>query len=84
MLEKPEDKICFINALMFLQFRLLIEEQVTSVVVVVLQVCLCHFVVTEGTFPWHRVHAVSPEGPVGRNGIIQPGDHLIEVRIVHY
>ena len=34
---------------------------------------------TDGSLPWHRVHAVSPEGPVGKNGIVQPGDHLVEV-----
>lgn len=33
----------------------------------------------DGSLPWHRVHAVSPEGPVGTNGIVQPGDHLVEV-----
>ena len=33
----------------------------------------------DGSLPWHRVHAVSPEGPVGKNGIVQPGDHLVEV-----
>ena len=34
---------------------------------------------SDGSLPWHRVHAVSPEGPVGQNGIVQPGDHLVEV-----
>ncbi|EDO33706.1 predicted protein [Nematostella vectensis] len=33
----------------------------------------------DGSMPWHRIHAVNPEGPVGKNGIIQSGDHLIEV-----
>ncbi|XP_073227363.1 multiple PDZ domain protein-like isoform X1 [Porites lutea] len=33
----------------------------------------------DGSLPWHRVHAVNPEGPVGKNGIVQPGDHLVEV-----
>ena len=33
----------------------------------------------DGSLPWHRVHAVSPEGPVGKNGVVQPGDHLVEV-----
>lgn len=33
----------------------------------------------DGSLPWHRLHAVSPEGPVGNNGIVQPGDHLVEV-----
>lgn len=34
---------------------------------------------SDGSLPWHRVHAVNPEGPVGKNGIVQPGDHLVEV-----
>lgn len=33
----------------------------------------------DGSLPWHRVHAVNPEGPVGKNGVVQPGDHLVEV-----
>lgn len=33
----------------------------------------------DGSLPWHRVHAVSPDGPVGQNGVVQPGDHLVEV-----
>lgn len=33
----------------------------------------------DGSLPWHRVHAVSPEGPVGQNGVVEPGDHLVEV-----
>lgn len=33
----------------------------------------------DGSLPWHRVHAVSPEGPVAKNGVVQPGDHLVEV-----
>lgn len=33
----------------------------------------------DGSLPWHRIHAVSPEGPVGQNGIVIPGDHLVEV-----
>ena len=33
----------------------------------------------DGSLPWHRLHAVSPEGPVGKNGTVQPGDHLVEV-----
>ncbi|XP_022779810.1 multiple PDZ domain protein-like isoform X3 [Stylophora pistillata] len=33
----------------------------------------------DGSLPWHRVHAVSFEGPVGQNGIVKPGDHLVEV-----
>lgn len=39
---------------------------------------------TDGSLPWHRVHAVSPEGPVGKNGIVQPGDHLVEVITTYY
>ena len=38
----------------------------------------------DGSLPWHRVHAVSPEGPVGKNGIVQPGDHLVEVKTYDY
>lgn len=34
---------------------------------------------SDGSLPWHRVHAVNPEGPVGKNGVVQPGDHLVEV-----
>ncbi|XP_031574464.1 multiple PDZ domain protein-like [Actinia tenebrosa] len=33
----------------------------------------------DGSPPWHRVHTVNPHGPVGLDGTIQPGDHLIEV-----
>ena len=39
---------------------------------------------TDGSLPWHRVHAVSPEGPVGKNGIVEPGDHLVEVITTYY
>lgn len=27
---------------------------------------------------------MSPEGPVGQNGIVQPGDHLVEVNSQEY
>lgn len=31
----------------------------------------------------HRIHSVSPEGPVGQTGKIVPGDFLIEVNGVN-
>lgn len=34
----------------------------------------------DGSLPWHRVHTVNPRGPVGIDGTIKPGDHLIEVQ----
>ena len=39
---------------------------------------------SDGSLPWHRVHAVNPEGPVGKNGVVQPGDHLVEVSEVMF
>ena len=32
-----------------------------------------------GEIYWHRIHSVYDEGPVGKVGIMKPGDFLVEV-----
>lgn len=34
--------------------------------------------------PHHYIRNILPDGPVGKNGILQSGDELLEVRGIHF
>ena len=65
-------------------FKLMVNEQVvwnceSGIRNCPVKIILISLFSSDGSLPWHRVHAVSPEGPVAKNGVVQPGDHLVEV-----